>query len=218
MPRKKKQPRKKPAVDKSKDARMWQAQKGLLQAMHKSLIQKEEGKNLNEFETNLVEGMGAIAEGKFEEAYRALEMMVREDMDPHVFAIADVDEKRGVYRRVYSSRPDEFPVTGDRPIPSGLWAESILKKRKLMVSNNLTAMAKEIPDSAEGLAMGCQSFSYMPIAGDETDSELLGVIILMAKKDFFHDKNVRALADKNTHFWIYMNALSMARRFDPSSS
>lgn len=183
-----------------------------MQAMHKNIIEKKGGETVSGFERHMVEGMKATADGDFDEAHRRLEMMVREGLDPYVFAILDVDEERGVYRRIYSSRPDELPVTDDMPLPEGPWEEYIVKRRKLMYNSRLTVMPWA-PDIAEGLDIGCQYVSYMPVAGDEEDEELLGVLVLLAKDDCSDSENVQFLVKMRTHIWMYMNALSLARKF-----
>ncbi len=200
------------------DTRKWDATKNLLQAMHKSIIQKDDGKGLSDFERSLVEGFGVLVGGDVDESYRKLEMMVREIMDPYVFAVMDVDEERGTYRYVYSSRPDEFPVSDDRPLPDGIWTEAVVERKQLMYTNSMTVMNVETPERAECLALGCQCYCSAPIAGGEMDKELMGVLVLLGKRDLFSEKNVQALAKKAIFFSIYMDSVRMARRHESPDS
>lgn len=192
----------------------WSATKAHLQAVYKAYAQAVEGKNLSDFERYMVKGMGAMIDGDIDEAYRVLEMMVRDAVDPYLFAVADVDMKRGVYSYVYSSRPDEFPIAGDRPLPEGPQMETILKRHQLMASNDLVRMAAEVPSGVEGLVLGCQSICFMPITGRETGDDAQGFLLLLAKEDFFNQENMDALSEKRIHYWAYVSSLNAARMFE----
>lgn len=204
------------------EASVWRDRQIMINAMYKDFIEKEDDTILSVLDRHMVKGMKAMMEEDFDEAYRTIERMAREIMDLHAFAIADIDEERGVYRRIYSSHPDEFPVTDDMPLPEGGWTKAIVTERQMMSDNNLTATAAYFPDSAEGLAMGCQCicympvFEYMPMFEIKEDSEILGVLILLAKKNFFNRENMVALAEKLGHFWIYMDNLRLARTYGSS--
>lgn len=201
-----------------RDARSWRANKHMLEILHQSLIEDEDASDLTDFQRDMVEGMGAIAKGDFEEAYRKLDRMVRDTIDPYVLAIATVDEERGEYCRIYSSRPDEFPVTDGMLVPDGPWSTAILENRQLMASNYLTAVAKHVPDGAEGLAMGCMGFCYMPISDFKEDGELLGILVLFDKSGGFDEEDLKTLGKMHFYFSIYLNNIIMAKKFDGPES
>ncbi len=235
MPRKKKRPRKDKAaaigigpkappdtgrkfIQKAKAARgdeavLWRKDQILIKAMHRTITLGNA--KVYGFERHLVAGMEALVRQDFDEAFRRLEMMVREILDPYVFAFIDFDEVRGVYRRTYSSRPDEFPVTDYKPLPDSIWTEH-LKGHNTLADNNLTALVDHIPDAPEGLAMGCQCFCYMPVVGLTEGDGIVGVLALLAKKDYFHMENVSVLAEQRTGFWIFLNALRLVRTYGSS--
>lgn len=192
----------------------WSATKAHLQAVYKAYAQAVEGKNLSDFERYMVKGMGAMIDGDIDEAYRVLEMMVRDVVDPYLFAVAEVDMKRGVYSYVYSSRPDEFPLAGDRPLPEGPQMEAILNRHQLMATNDLNLMAAEVPSGVEGLALECQSICFMPIAGNETGDDTQGFLLLLAKENIFNQEIVNALTEWRVHYWAYVNSLNAARMFE----
>lgn len=190
----------------------------MIECMRLTYVERKKAGKVTEFERNQMEGMLAMVEGKFDKAYHALEMMVREILDPYAFTVLDIDEEQGVYRRVYSSHPDGFPVTDDMPLPAeGHWAETI-KQRQMMSSNKLTRIAADVPDSAECLAMGCLCCCYMPIAGDKKDSEILGMLAMFAKTNFFDDENMRALAKKRIYFFAYFIILKQALKHEAFAS
>lgn len=237
MPRKKKRPRKDKAaakryvpkmppdtgrefIQKAKAARgdeavLWRKEQILIKAMHRAITRGDA--KVSGFERHLVAGMNALVREDFDEAFRRLELMVREILDPYVFAFIDFDEVRGVYRRTYSSRPDEFPVTDFMPLPDSIWTEH-LKGHNTMADNNLTALVDHIPDGPEGLAMGCQCFCYMPVVGLTEGDGIVGVLALLAKKDYFHMENVTVLAEPRHYYWIFLNALRLVRTYGSSGT
>lgn len=197
------------------DAGIWARHRAHIEVVQKYVTQGNNSENLTKYQLIELGGLKAMVEGDFEESYRALERMVRHDMDPYVFAFLDVDEERGVYRRVYSSRPDELPVTDDMPLPDkGIWMDSVVVRRQVMYSNSLTRAASVIPDSAECLAMGCLCYGYVPIAPDGANSKILGVLAIFGKTNFFSDKNMKTLASRRLHFLTYLDALRLARKFE----
>ncbi len=196
----------------------WESQKGLIEIMRSNYVESKKKGEATEFDRHHIEGLVALVEGEFDKAYLSLEMMVREILDPYAFAVLDIDEERGVYRRVYSSHPDELPVTDDRPLPAeGHWAETI-KRRQVMYTNSLSQVAAYIPDSAECLAMGCLCCGYMLIHGEGEDREIFGMLALFAKTDFFNDENMKALAKKGIYFLAFFIALRQALKHETPAS
>ncbi len=205
---------------KKSDAEIWESRQEMVLSMYDTLMVQDGGRELDSLNTSMFKGMKAMMDGDFDEAHRVVELMVREFLDPYAFAISDIDEKRGVYRRVYSSHPVEMPLTGDMPMPTdGPWLETMVKQRSMIADNNLTGNAAYYPDSAEGLALGCQCICYLPIPGnnplfkDDADEGLLGVLVMLAKKEYFNSENTWELATKLYFFWIYMDTLRLAKTY-----
>ena len=62
------------------------------------------------------------------------------------FTVMTFDAPTGLSQRVHSSHPEEYPVSGVKPLSRGLWSRTIIDKRKTFVANSIEAIAEVFPD------------------------------------------------------------------------
>ena len=80
-----------------------------------------------------------------------------------LFTVMAVDMARGVARRVYSGRPDVYPVLGEKPLTASRWTEVVLDRQETFAANTIQDIAQVFPDHDLILSLGCESCLNLPI-------------------------------------------------------
>jgi hypothetical protein len=74
------------------------------------------------------------------------------------------DARTGLSRRVHSSHPREYPVSGSKPLSAGLWSHTVVDERRTFVANTIEAIAEVFPDHELIRSLGCGSVVNLPVA------------------------------------------------------
>ena len=80
-----------------------------------------------------------------------------------LFTVTAVETAAGDVRRVYSSDPVAYPVSGRKPAAQGAWSERVITRRLPFVANTLAEIAEVFPDHALIASLGCGSALNIPI-------------------------------------------------------
>src|SRR5436309_3572051 len=78
----------------------------------------------------------------------ALQAVFREEVGAKLFTIMTFDARTGVSRRIHSSHPKEYPVSGAKPLSVGLWSRTVVDERRIFVANTIEGVAEVFPDHA----------------------------------------------------------------------
>lgn len=161
-----------------------------------------------------VRSLLAISRGDMYEACQRLDMIAKKKVKSRFFAVEEVDLEEGDFRRVYSNKPDELPVTDMRPIPREFFVETVVRQRALIVINHMGKHVDEIienfPDYVQVSPLGCDSCVYLPVC--ESDKhELLGILAFFDKKDYFDKKTVNKIIKMREDACSYLGSVCMAR-------
>ena len=70
----------------------------------------------------------------------------------------------GQSQRVHSSHPEEYPVSGRKPLHLGLWSRTVIEERKMFIANTIEAIAEVFPDHELIRSLGCESVVNLPVA------------------------------------------------------
>jgi GAF domain-containing protein len=65
--------------------------------------------------------------------------------------------------RVWSNRPEAYPVSGTKGTPEGDWAEVVLVRREIFVANDAAGLAAVFPDHELIASLGCASVLNVPV-------------------------------------------------------
>lgn len=93
----------------------------------------------------------------------ALERLVEATIGVRLFTLMELDRGRGVARRSYSSHPDAYPVSGEKPFPESDWMARI-EAGEMFVANSHAEIAAVFPDHALIRSLGCESCVNIPVA------------------------------------------------------
>src|ERR1700730_11620808 len=93
---------------------------------------------------------------------RALEAIFRQEVGVKLFTVMEFDAELGLARRLYSSDPENYPVSGSKPLTPGPWSQCVIDERKLFVANDIDAIADVFPDFELIRSLGCESVVNVP--------------------------------------------------------
>ena len=106
-------------------------------------------------------------------SFAALQLLADETVGFRLFTLMSLDLKAGEGRRFHSNMPDDYPVTGRKPVPEGTWAETVVKNREIFIANSIADIAKVFPDHELIESLGCGAVINIPVVAA---GELLGCI------------------------------------------
>lgn len=98
---------------------------------------------------------------------RVLDATAAELIGHNLFTVLVLDHAQGVNRRFYSSRPEEYPVGGYKPIDqTSEFYQQVVKTGEPRFCDDRDALVRAFPDHTLILSLGCQSAVNMPVRFD----------------------------------------------------
>jgi GAF domain-containing protein len=95
--------------------------------------------------------------------FLALQTLNREEVGAKLFTLMTFDAPAGLSRRVHSSHPREYPVSGSKPLSVGVWSRTVIEERRTFVANTISAIAEVFPDHELIDSLGCGSVVNLPV-------------------------------------------------------
>ena len=80
-----------------------------------------------------------------------------------LFTVMTVDMEAGLARRAYSDHPQEYPVSGTKPIHHDQWFDIVHGEKRSFVANTIADIAKVFPDYGLIASLGCGSVINLPV-------------------------------------------------------
>lgn len=115
----------------------------------------------------------AVAGDQPDQAFAALQRLAEEEVGARLFSIMTFDPARRLSQRVWSSRPDAYPVSGTKPFNETYWSDIVMRDRRIFVANSIEEIAAVFPDHPLILSLGCESVINVPVV---VGGEVLGTI------------------------------------------
>ncbi|MEL7213854.1 MAG: GAF domain-containing protein [Pseudomonadota bacterium] len=103
-----------------------------------------------------------------------------------LFTVTVLDRAAGLARRVYTSHPDTYPVSGTKPMHRNDWTRQVIDNGEVFVANTVEEFAKYFPDHALIQSLGCKSAMNVPIIEDE----VIGTVNILDKEHHFDDQRI----------------------------
>ena len=95
--------------------------------------------------------------------FAALEQTVQDTVGAKLFTVMEIIPERGVAVRSYTSLPDAYPVSGEKPLPDNHWSDIVLARRESFVANSIAEIAEVFPDHELIRSLGCESCLNLPV-------------------------------------------------------
>jgi hypothetical protein len=128
-------------------------------------------------------------------AWTALSALADAIVGHRLFTVTLVDTPAALVRRAYSSRPEDYPTSGTKPLHgnAGDWFEHVFTRRRTFVANTLADIAKVFPDHELIGSLGCGSVVNMPIV---LEGELVATVNLLDAEAHYTPDRVTAAQDR----------------------
>ena len=94
----------------------------------------------------------------------SLQTLFRREVGAKLFTVMTFDALTGQSQRVHSSHPEEYPVSGRKPLHLGLWSRTVIEERKMFIANTIEAIAEVFPDHELIRSLGCELVVNLPVA------------------------------------------------------
>lgn len=120
---------------------------------------------------------GLAAAGQPQAGLAALDAALAEAIGHRLFTLLVLDAARGVSRRAYSSRPEAYPVLGEKPLRRGTEFHRLLvEEGRPRFCRDRADIIRAFPDHALILALGCEGAVNLPV---RWDGRTLGALNLL---------------------------------------
>ena len=101
---------------------------------------------------------------KPDDIFAALHSAARDACGARLFTVTVLDRAAGVARRAYSSHPQDYPVTGTKPMGESDWTAQVIGRGEVFVANDTAGFATYFADHALINALGCEAAMNIPVA------------------------------------------------------
>lgn len=134
---------------------------------------------------------GLAAPGQPGVAFTALDQALASTVGHCLFTVLVLDEVRGVSRRFYSSNPDAYPVSGEKPIrrTSEFYCQVILQGLP-RICHDRADIERAFPDHALISSLGCEGAINVPV---RWNGKTLGALNLLDRAGHYTTAQIPTL-------------------------
>lgn len=100
-----------------------------------------------------------------------------------LFTLTTHDLTHGLFRRAYTSHPQEYPTQGTKPLVRDAWYDLCITRAQPFVANTPDAFATVFFDHALITSMGLGSAANLPLVAD--DGTVPATVNLLAEEGHF---------------------------------
>jgi len=125
-----------------------------------------------------------------EETFAELHRAASATCGARLFTVTVLDRAAGVARRAYTSHPQDYPVTGTKPMRSSAWTEQVIGRGETFVANTTSGFSPFFSDHALINELGCEAAINIPIT--ESD-KVVGTVNILDEADHFTPERVSLL-------------------------
>lgn len=107
-----------------------------------------------------------------------------------LFTVTVHDPAARLFRRVYTSHPADYPVSGTKPMGDDAWTRHVIGEGQSFVANTTAEFAPLFPDHAQINALGCHSALNIPLFDDA--GAVVGTVNILHDEGHFTPDRVAA--------------------------
>ncbi|MCH8529245.1 MAG: hypothetical protein LAT65_00200 [Saccharospirillum sp.] len=127
-----------------------------------------------------------------ETVYAQLHQNASEQAGTKLFTVMVLDRSAQLARRVYSSHPVEYPVTGSKPMRNDRWSQQVIEKQQPFIANKTEEFSDIFSDYAIINQLGCESALNLPLV--DNNGHVIGTVNYLGAAGLFTDQVVSQLA------------------------
>ncbi|MHA7773389.1 GAF domain-containing protein [Roseibium sp. M-1] len=121
--------------------------------------------------------------------FKALQALTEATIGVKLFTFMTADMKTELASRTYTSHPEDYPVSGTKPITYDRWFGIVHKDRQFFVANTLADIATVFPDYELIGRLGCGSVINLPVVLGDT---LVGTVNMLHEEHHYTSERVEA--------------------------
>lgn len=106
-----------------------------------------------------------------------------------LFTVTRLDEEKGLFARVFTSHPVEYPVSGTKPMERDGWYDTTIAGKRTFVANTPPEFAKYFFDHALIVSLGLGSCINVPVVDG---AKVLGTVNILAEAEHFTPERLAA--------------------------
>ena len=121
--------------------------------------------------------------------FAALNAMTESVVGVRLFTLMTFDSQTRGACRIYSNRPDVYPVLGTKPVNETYWSDMVLDRHETFVANSLEEIAEVFYDHELIKSLGCESVINVPII---VAGQFKGTINCLHEAGYYTPERVQA--------------------------
>lgn len=146
--------------------------------------------------------------------FAALHRAAQDACGARLFTVTVLDRAAGLARRCYSSHPEDYPVTGTKPMGDSPWTELVIGCGETFVANKTADFSPYFSDHALINELGCEAAMNIPVS---EGGQVVGTVNILDSEGHFTPERVDKLkALVNTHRDALLAAFGHVPMEDPS--
>jgi GAF domain-containing protein len=98
-----------------------------------------------------------------DQTFRALHARLAAAAGARLFTVTRIDRQAGLARRIYTSHPVDYPLSGTKPLQDDVWTDLVITRQTPFAANTTAEFAVFFPDHALINRLGCQSALNLPV-------------------------------------------------------
>ncbi len=80
-----------------------------------------------------------------------------------LFTVTRIDRQAGLARRIFTSHPADYPISGTKPVKDDGWTDQVIIRQTPFVANTTAEFVLFFPDHVLINRLGCQSALNLPV-------------------------------------------------------
>ena len=149
-----------------------------------------------------------------DDTFAALHRAAQEACGARLFTATVLDRAAGVARRAYSSHPEDYPVTGTKPMGDSPWTDQVIGRGETFVANETAGFSPYFSDHALINALGCEAAMNIPVS---EGGQVVGTVNILDREGHFTPDRVATLeALVETHRDQLLAAFKQVPMEDPT--
>lgn len=138
----------------------------------------------------------AVEAGEPDQVFDLLHTELQAPLNLRIFSCSIFDIPNKSSRRIFTKRPDIYPVSGLKPIVPNRWTKTVLDEGETFVANSLEEIAEVFPDHELIGSAGCGSAINLPVT---IDGRFVGTVNMLSPAGEYTKDKVD-IADQ--HLWL----------------
>lgn len=128
----------------------------------------------------------AISAGTPDDVFQMLQDELEAPLNVRIFSCSVFDLPGATSKRIFTNRPDIYPLSGRKPIVENRWTRIVLDQGEAFVANTLSEISEVFPDHELIGSVGCGSVINFPVT---CAGRFLGTVnMLSAPGEYTEDK------------------------------